>query len=66
MKARFNIYEVEHSGDEQESVADLSKAGCTEIEVVDRDHEAGYITVKCELPEGVSEPSGLTLEYACL
>jgi len=66
-KARFNIYEIEHHGDEQESVADLAKAGCTNIEVVARDHEnAEAITVTCNLPEGVSKPSELKLEYACL
>jgi len=66
MKARFNLHEVEHMGDEEASIADLQKAGCTNILVIARDHEAGSIRVECDLPDYASMPSDLKLEYACL
>lgn len=66
MTAQFNVYEVEHQGDEESTIADLTKAGCTKITVLARDHEGGTIRVACELPEGVTHPNQLKLEYACL
>jgi hypothetical protein len=65
--ARFAVYEIEHGGDEEASVADLVKAGCRNVRVVSRDYEgAEAMVVECELPAGVSKPSELKLEFACL
>ena len=65
-KAQFNIHEVEHYGDEENSLEDLRKAGCTNILVLLRDHDRGFIRVACDLPEGVTQPNQLKLECACL
>ena len=65
-KAQFNIHEVEHYGDEEHSIEDLRKAGCTNILVLLRDHDRGFIRVACDLPEGVTHPNQLKLECACL
>ena len=56
-KAQFNIHEVEHYGDEENSLEDLRKAGCTNILVLLRDHDRGFIRVVCDLPEGVTHPN---------
>jgi hypothetical protein len=67
MRARFNIYEIEHQGDEQQSLEDLQNAGCTNIMVFMRDYEgAEAIRVECDLPDNVTSPNQLKLEYACL
>ena len=68
MTAQFNIYEVEHQGDEQLTIADLAKAGCTDIIVLGRDYEGETIRVSCELPEGMTSFRELEskLEFACL
>ena len=65
-KAQFNIYEVEHYSVEENSLDDLRKAGCTNILVLLRDHDRGFIRVACDLPEGVTHPDQLKLECTCL
>jgi hypothetical protein len=44
-KAQFNIHEVEHYGVEENALDDLRKAGCTNILVLLRDHDRGFIRV---------------------
>jgi hypothetical protein len=66
MKARFNLHEVETMNDEETSLSDLRLAGCTNILVVARDHEAGTIRVECDLPDYAVTPKDLTLAYAIL
>ena len=65
-KAQFNIYEVEHYGVEEKTLDELRKAGCTNILVLLRDHDRGFIRVVCDLPEGVTHPNQLKLECTCL
>ena len=61
-KAEFNIREVEHYGDEENSLEDQRKAGCTNILVLLRDHDRRLIRVACDLPEGVAHPNQLKLD----
>lgn len=66
-RARFRIYEVEHSGDERASLEDLTRAGCSDIRVLARDYEhAEAIAVECTLPAGASSAQDLKLTFACL
>jgi hypothetical protein len=63
MRARFNIYKIGHSGDEQTALDELTRAGCTYIKVLARDHDGNEaIRVECELPTGITHPSQLNLE----
>lgn len=61
---RFNIYEIEHHGDEDSAIAELRRVGCTDIHVVARDHEHDEsMRVECTLPDSirsVRELDGLT------
>ncbi len=66
MRALFRVYEIEHSGDVEASLADLKGAGCSGIEVVDVCYEGEWMLVAAALPAGVSEPSELKLKVACL
>jgi hypothetical protein len=51
----FNIYEIEHSGDEDDAISQLRAAGATDIKVVGRDHEGEEsMRVQCVLPDGVT------------
>ena len=61
-KAQFNIHEVEHYGDEENSLEDLRKAGCTNILVLLRDHDRGFIRVACDLPERRHPPGPTQIE----
>ena len=64
-KAEFNIYKAEHYGVEENWLDHLRNAGCTNIFVLLRDHDRGFIRVACNLPEGVTYPKQLKLQCAC-
>jgi hypothetical protein len=57
---RFNIYEIEHHGDEQSAVAELHRVGCSEVEVIARDHDGDEsIRVECVLPDSIRSKADL-------
>lgn len=64
----IQVAEVEHGGDEENSIADLRRAGCGNIQVVSRDYDNGVIVVKCTPPTGVTTKAQLEakLTYAIL
>jgi uncharacterized protein YcbK (DUF882 family) len=66
--ARFNIYEIEHHGDEESAIAELRRVGCTDIQVVARDHEHDEsMRVECKLPDSIRSVRELeTLTDLCL
>jgi hypothetical protein len=67
MSIRFRLYEIEHGGDVDSSCADLRQAGCRNIEVLSTDYEGEEsMVVACDLPEGMTRPTELKLEFACL
>jgi hypothetical protein len=65
---RFNIYEIEHHGDEQSAIEELQRVGCTDIEVVARDHEHDEsIRVECKWPDSIKSMRELeTLTDLCV
>lgn len=64
----FIVAEVEHSGDEENSIADLRRAGCSNIQVTGRNYDNGVIRVTCTPPPGVTTKQQLEgkLTYAIL
>jgi hypothetical protein len=57
MRASFNIYEIEHQGDEGEVVRELRALGATDITVVSCDYDGEEsIRVECTLPDGMTWP----------
>jgi hypothetical protein len=58
--SRFNIYEIEHCGDEEGALAELRRIGATDIEIVARDHEHDEsIRVQCVLPDTIRSRADL-------
>lgn len=52
---KFRVYEIEHSGDEAASLADLRKAGFEKVSVLARDYEGSEsIVVEATVPAGKS------------
>jgi hypothetical protein len=73
VKALFSVHEIEHQSDEQSSLEDLKKAGCTDILVLSRAYLEGdgddeSMGVECYLPYGIKTKTELEskLEFACL
>lgn len=64
----FVVAEVEHGGDEENSIADLRRAGCGNIQVTGRNYGNGVIRVTCTPPAGVTSKEQLQakLTYAVL
>jgi hypothetical protein len=64
--ATFTVFEIEHQGDADASVEDLRLAGCWQIEVLRLDFATETMLVRCQLPEGITDPEALPVEFTCL
>lgn len=67
-KFTFKVYDVQRKSDEDNSLHDLMIAGCTQIEVRDRDHSEQSLLVRCVLPAGIDSVRELAskLHYCTL
>jgi hypothetical protein len=67
-KFTFEVYDVQRKSDEDNSIHDLMIAGCTQIEIIDRNHSDQTITVRCVLPVGIDSVRELSgkLHYCSL
>lgn len=59
MRIRFSIHEIEHEGDEDDAIAELTAAGCQNVKVVERPYNDGdgcdeSMVVECTLPTAVT------------